>query len=505
MKFKEFFVGKKTRWILPAGVAAVIIVVVAVVMMNNAAAAAAAAEAKTVTKETTVQKGNITVGVTETGTASIGTESVICNLNGAIINEVNIKAGQSVKTGDAIATLTTDSVDTAIQTLDLAYTQAENKLSQAEAAQATGKVSAKTTYNTSKAKSDNAQTTYNNTISSLQDAVTSATNSYNSCVGTINYYTAKLAGLDTSTLQATKEAADAALQAVTSSDPNYPALKQAADIADENYSGYAALVAQQQQLSSLENKLKSAQDALTSGTVTAKAQYDNDKASGSSASTIYNNTLAALQSDVDSATLSVTTAKQALDKVSQYKTDPTIYATIDGLVNSVSVAAGDTLSNNAVIASIADNTSADVIVSVTQDDISSLSVGQTAEVSLTSFSDTTFEGTIDSITITPAREASSTVSYSITVKLSGDVSKIYDGMTGNVTFVTKQVKDVLYVSNKAVTTENGKQYVNVKDSSGKTVKTQVTTGFSDGQNVEIQSGLTEGQTIVITSQAVTSK
>ncbi|MEI6101022.1 MAG: hypothetical protein WCP73_04205, partial [Eubacteriales bacterium] len=66
MKFKDFLRGKKTRWILPAAIAAVVVIVIVLVMMNNAAATTAAAQAKVVTKDTTVQKGNITVGVTET-------------------------------------------------------------------------------------------------------------------------------------------------------------------------------------------------------------------------------------------------------------------------------------------------------------------------------------------------------------------------------------------------------------------------------------------------------
>jgi HlyD family secretion protein len=81
-------------------------------------------------------------------------------------------------------------------------------------------------------------------------------------------------------------------------------------------------------------------------------------------------------------------------------------------------------------------------------------------VSLDAFEGTTFDGTVDSIATSPARTASSTVSYTVTVKLSGDTSKIYEGMTGDVTFISKQKKDVLYIPNRAVYMENNKQYVN---------------------------------------------
>ena len=417
-----------------------------------------------------------------------------------------MKAGQSVKKGDAVATLTQASVNAAVQSAQITYDDAMTKLKQAQSAQATGSVQAKTAYNTSKAAAANAQTTYNDTINSLNDAITSATTSYNSVVGTINFYNNEMASL-----LADKTAKDADAAA----NPGDTTKEAAAQAADKAYNdAQSGLGSANTQLTSVTNKLQAAKDALTSGKVNAEAQRENSIATGSNASTIYSNMLASLQSAVDSAQTSVTTAKTSLDALTPYQTDPTIYATIDGLIDSVSVSVGDTINGSssnsnstttsqATIVTIADKSIANVIVSVTQDDIASITVGQAVSTALTSFT-TPFEGTVDSITITPARSASSTVSYSVTIKLSGDVSKVYDGMTGNVTFVTKQVKNVLYVSNKAVTTENGKSYVNLKDSSGKTVKTQVTTGFSDGTNVEIQSGLKEGETVVISSTSTST-
>jgi len=73
-------------------------------------------------------------------------------------------------------------------------------------------------------------------------------------------------------------------------------------------------------------------------------------------------------------------------------------------------------------------------------------------------------------------------------------------MSADVTFVTKEVKDVLYISNKAVETEGTKSYVTKKNSDASTTKTQVKTGFSDGHNVQIESGLSEGDTVLIESR-----
>ena len=62
---------------------------------------------------------------------------------------------------------------------------------------------------------------------------------------------------------------------------------------------------------------------------------------------------------------------------------------------------------------------------------------------------------------------------------------------------------MLYVSNKAIINEGTSYYVKMKDENGIIQKVQVITGFSDGINVEITSGLEEGDTVLIESQVVT--
>ena len=76
-------------------------------------------------------------------------------------------------------------------------------------------------------------------------------------------------------------------------------------------------------------------------------------------------------------------------------------------------------------------------------------------------------------------------------------------MTGDVTFVTDEKAQVLYVSRKAIVEEDDKSYVYQKDKSGNMVLTPVTTGFTDGVYVEITEGLAQGDTIYIASKVTT--
>jgi len=531
MKFIEFIRGAKTRWILPAAIAAALAVVLIPMAVGTTTADTTGTE--TVYKETTVQRGDITVGVTESGTASLNTNSVTCELEGAEIEEMYVKAGQSVTAGDAIAKLTGDSVSDALATYQLALETAEIKLAQAKSSYTTGQVSAQSNYESSLLKKDNAQNTYNETIENLTEAVSTAQANVDNCTGTITYYTNRLANdgaviyaeYKIDGLKASLDAATAQVSADIAAGYNNPASdhytsyvsdvatqQKAQDSYDTAVSNYesekmketSALATMKSGLTGLRNKVTQAKLNLQTGTVEAENQMTEDFAAGNNAGSVYNATVASLKANVDAAQQDYDKAKESYDTFSPYATDPVVYSEYTGLVYSVGYSAGNTVSLQTAVATITDNTTAYVTVSVTQDDISNIAVGDSANVEFTSFEGTKFTGTVDSITISPARSESSTVSYVVSVVLTGDgVEELYDGMTGNVTFVTKEVSGVLYVSNKAITSDNGVQTAKVKDDQGNITQIEVTTGFSDGTNTEVVSGLTEGQTVIIESQAVT--
>ena len=63
--------------------------------------------------------------------------------------------------------------------------------------------------------------------------------------------------------------------------------------------------------------------------------------------------------------------------------------------------------------------------------------------------------------------------------------------------ILKEKVDVLTLSNKAITLENGRQYVLVRDENGELEKREIVTGFSDGRVSEILDGLAENETVVV--------
>ena len=84
--------------------------------------------------------------------------------------------------------------------------------------------------------------------------------------------------------------------------------------------------------------------------------------------------------------------------------------------------------------------------------------------------------------------------------MEGALEKLYGGMTADVIFVTEEKEDILYVSRKAIVEENGKTYVYRKTALGGKELAEVETGITNGVDIEILSGLEEGDTIYLASK-----
>lgn len=267
-----------------------------------------------------------------------------------------------------------------------------------------------------------------------------------------------------------------------------------------------------EQIVSLTNSIES--DALSidkannnynQSSLSAKMQLNSSKTKAELAKDVYDNTVAQINSDLEN-------TKEAYDKlVDEYNTflekideGGYVFAPCSGIISSVSVSAGDSYTANQPLAAIMDSKAAYISLAVSENDISSLSVGQECEITLSAFENKTFSGEIDTISAEPARSSGS-VSYTVTVKMESDGNaNIREGMTADVTFLEKQVKDVLYINVQAVTYHDGTNWVKVYDSDGNTVEKAVKTGFSDGKYVEIIDGLAAGDKVAAES-AVTMK
>ncbi len=137
-----------------------------------------------------------------------------------------------------------------------------------------------------------------------------------------------------------------------------------------------------------------------------------------------------------------------------------------------------------------------------QEESVKINPGDPAQLILDSFPDQKIFGTVSSIGFTPLPNQTSTsyaVKFYFPVQNTGLKYKV--GMTGDLSFITKEKQGALFLPNKFVKTDpvNNQKYVyRLNDS--RRIRTIVTTGMETDTSTEITSGVSENDTVFLTSR-----
>lgn len=158
------------------------------------------------------------------------------------------------------------------------------------------------------------------------------------------------------------------------------------------------------------------------------------------------------------------------DTASQYSTDTTAF-TISG------------------------DTSMLLSVSVDELDINSVEQGQTAQVTFDAIEDKTFEGTVTKVGNT-ASASGGVAKYTVEITIPKD-EEMKAGMNASATITIEEKENIVTIPVNALQ-ERGEEvfvYTEQDDEGNLSGEQQVTTGLSDGENVEITEGLSEGDVV----------
>lgn len=158
------------------------------------------------------------------------------------------------------------------------------------------------------------------------------------------------------------------------------------------------------------------------------------------------------------------------DTASQYSTDTTAF-TISG------------------------DTSMLLSVSVDELDINSVEQGQTAQVTFDAIEDKTFEGTVTKVGNT-ASASGGVAKYTVEITTPKD-EEMKAGMNASATITIEEKENIVTIPVNALQ-ERGEEvfvYTEQDDEGNLSGEQQVTTGLSDGENVEITEGLSEGDVV----------
>ncbi len=145
--------------------------------------------------------------------------------------------------------------------------------------------------------------------------------------------------------------------------------------------------------------------------------------------------------------------------------------------------------------SIASDDKATVSINVDELDITSVKTGQTAKITLDAIEGEEFEGTITSVS-SEASSGSSSAKYPVEITFD-KTDDMRIGMTASASISIDEAEDAVLIPVDALQEKGGKTFVYTKkDSDGNlSGEVEVETGLSNGNKVEITSGLESGDTV----------
>ncbi|QQE75822.1 efflux RND transporter periplasmic adaptor subunit [Brevibacillus composti] len=174
-----------------------------------------------------------------------------------------------------------------------------------------------------------------------------------------------------------------------------------------------------------------------------------------------------------------------------------VTAPISGVITKLNVTAGETPDSGKPAAIIMDTSAVYFVAAVDEMDIPSIKLGQHAEVYVTAFGNKPFEGKVVEVPKEGTKE-DKTVRFAVKIELS-DTSEMKHGMTGDCDIYVDKKENVLRLPLQAVEiVEEGKGTVMVKDpNTGEPMPKEVAVGIEGSEYVEIVSGLSAGEEVVL--------
>ncbi|OGK20226.1 hypothetical protein A3C23_03265 [Candidatus Roizmanbacteria bacterium RIFCSPHIGHO2_02_FULL_37_13b] len=211
----------------------------------------------------------------------------------------------------------------------------------------------------------------------------------------------------------------------------------------------------------------------------------------------------------------VSQAQTALSStwLSYQQTSPTIFAPISGTVSGLSLQIGSVIvastntTNNAQsatkIASIKTKALPMVSINLTEIDVPKVKLNDKATITFDAFSDKTFTGKVISID-TAGVVSSGVTTYPAVIRLDSESNSILPNMAASASIITDTKNDVLVIPLSAIQKQtDGSQTVRISKN-GAPSSVTVETGLSSSSEIEVISGLSEGD-MVITSNITSNE
>jgi HlyD family secretion protein len=249
--------------------------------------------------------------------------------------------------------------------------------------------------------------------------------------------------------------------------------------------------ATQTQIDTWKANVSLARSSINTALDTLNSSFNQYKTLGLSVEISQNSTLAQ-EAGIEQAAAGVASAEAELAK-------SIIRSPIDGVITNMDAKLGEIVPASKNVISIISYGDYQIESFVPEADIAKIKIGNIASTTLDAYGDKViFKTSI--IKIDPAATVIDGVpTYKVTLKFITQDDRIKSGMTANLDIMTNQKNDILLLPNRVVNIKDDGKYVSIIDLNDKSdlLEKKIVTGLrgSDG-NVEIISGLEEGDKVV---------
>ena len=196
------------------------------------------------------------------------------------------------------------------------------------------------------------------------------------------------------------------------------------------------------------------------------------------------------EASVESARLNADQAASDLEKAQEG-----IIADFDGIISGIKTAAGSRVEKGSELFTIQSSSAVQVTVELSKYDLEKVKEGQSATVTVAGVS---YSGAVSRINRVAQNNAQNTPVVYADVTIENPDGNIFLGIEGKAEILTGSAEGVVLVPYEAVNTDKEGDFCYlVKD--GVIVRQNVVTGISSDMDVEIKEGVSEGDTVVISS------
>lgn len=148
-------------------------------------------------------------------------------------------------------------------------------------------------------------------------------------------------------------------------------------------------------MNKLYTKLVAAKNNYTTKSIEAEKTLKEAELSAKNASSQYSVDVSGADNDITDAKDTLSDAEEALEAFeAAIGDDGTIYAEYTGTITDLSYEAGDTISSGATVATFSNADAVTITVSVSEEDITNIAVGDVVEIELSAYEDQTFAGEV---------------------------------------------------------------------------------------------------------------